>query len=382
MMSQAQVSKSIANTSGGLFAALTSTERSTITNLTITGTVDYQDFVTMNNMRLLSTIDLSGASIVAYTYGSTVYPANTIPSQAFSNKTSLTTLTLPVSVSAIGSYAFSSCGNLKLFTIPASVTSIGDGSFTGCGSLTTTTVPASVTSIGAEAFSTCNHLTGPITIPFGVTAIGNATFKQCSALTSVIIPSTVTSIGDNAFYRCDAITSMDIPSSVKTIGASAFSSSYRLASVTIPASVTSIGNQTFYGCIGLTSIYAYPVTPVDLVSIYTAVFTSVNTNTCTLYVPVGSKTAYQTAVQWRDFQKIVEITTPVPELNSTTIKVYTQKSSIIVEGTSVGEKISVYNLNGVMLQTIQSKGERFSIPVEPNVVYLVKTPTKIIKIKL
>jgi hypothetical protein len=79
-----------------------------------------------------------------------------------------------------------------------------------------------------------------------------------------------------------------------------------LTSLTIPNSVTSIGEKTFSGCISLTSIYAYPKTPVDLGSSY-SVFDGVNTGTCTLYVPKGSLSAYQTANQWRYFTHIVEM---------------------------------------------------------------------------
>jgi len=375
MIGQSTFSLTVNCTSGGLATAVGSALNTT-TNLTITGSIDSRDFGTMNNMTALAIIDLSGVSITAYSS----YPANTIPLQAFSNKFSLTTLTLSTSVTAIGNYAFSNCQNLKLFTLLASITSIGDGAFTSCINLTNTTIPSSVTFLGAEAFSSCNALTGPLVIPAGITSIGINTFKECFALKSVLIPSSVITIGEKAFYRCEAITSMDIPFSVKSIGASAFYFCYRMTSVTIPSSVLSIGNQAFYSCIGLTSIYSYPVIPVDLVSIYTAVFTSVNTNSCTLYVPIGSKAAYQVAVQWKDFKNIVETTTAVPNLFHSNLIVYTNMSAIIVEGSSVGEILSVYSQNGLKLQSIKSKGERLSIPVTFKGVYFVKTQNEVVKV--
>src|SRR5690242_2749344 len=59
--------------------------------------------------------------------------------------------------------------------IPASidgypVTSIGDGAFQG-SSLTSVTIPNSVTNIGDNAFSECTGLTS-VTIPNSVTSIG------------------------------------------------------------------------------------------------------------------------------------------------------------------------------------------------------------------
>ena len=52
-------------------------------------------------------------------------------------------------------------------------------------SLTSVTIPDSVTNIGADAFSGCSSLTS-VTIPNSVTSIGSGTFYGCTSLTSVI----------------------------------------------------------------------------------------------------------------------------------------------------------------------------------------------------
>ncbi|HEX7583948.1 MAG TPA: hypothetical protein VF373_04615, partial [Prolixibacteraceae bacterium] len=55
----AQVSKTVNVTAGSLSLALTNTEKSTITNLTLTGTIDARDFKTMrDSMTVLAEIDL------------------------------------------------------------------------------------------------------------------------------------------------------------------------------------------------------------------------------------------------------------------------------------------------------------------------------------
>jgi hypothetical protein len=55
---------------------------------------------------------------------------------AFSGCTSLTSITIPNSVTNIGAYAFYGCTGLTSVTIPNSVTSIMDGAFRGCPGLT------------------------------------------------------------------------------------------------------------------------------------------------------------------------------------------------------------------------------------------------------
>ena len=52
----------------------------------------------------------------------------------------------------IGDYAFSQCSSLASVTIGDSVTSIGDSAFYQCSSLASVTIGDSVTSIGGGAF--------------------------------------------------------------------------------------------------------------------------------------------------------------------------------------------------------------------------------------
>ena len=90
-----------------------------------------------------------------------------------------------------------------ILIIENSVTSIGYLTFYGCSitSITSITIPNSVTSIGDRAFENCTSLTS-ITIPNSVTSIGDWAFKNCSSLTSITIPNSVTFIGYRAFYGC------------------------------------------------------------------------------------------------------------------------------------------------------------------------------------
>ena len=102
------------------------------------------------------------------------------------------------------------------------VVGIGDNAFEDCSSLTSVTIPNSVTSIGKSVFYYCKNLKS-VTIPNSVTSIGDSAFVCCSALTSVAIPTSVTSIGWGAFRDCSSLTSVTIPNSVTSIGGDAFS---------------------------------------------------------------------------------------------------------------------------------------------------------------
>jgi hypothetical protein len=300
----AEVTKTIYSKAGTLFSKMTDTELSTVTDLILTGTIDARDFVTIRDKMIrVKRIDLSNAYISYYTGidGTTPfniqYPANAIQVNAFINnnfvsKTSLTTISLPNSLTSIGVCAFCECKGLISVHMPKSVTTIGDGAFQGC-----------------------SGLTGKLIIPDSVTSIKNCAFQGCKSLTAVSIPHSVTSIGDQAFGGCSGLTSLTIPQSVTTIGNSAFAVCTGLTNLSIPKSVIFIDAQAFWGCIGLTTIIANSKLPINLSTSY-QVFSNVNKTTCTLYVPNGSKIYYTASNQWQDFLNTVEMPATISTVNN------------------------------------------------------------------
>ena len=174
--------------------------------------------------------------------------------QALRYCSALTTITLPKSITSIGGYAFANNTGLTTFTIPDSITTIENGQFSACSKLTSITIPDSVITIGDWAFSGCESLTSA-TISDSVTTIGRGAFKDCRGLTSITIPDSVTSIGNDAFKDCRGLTSITIPDSVTSIGAWAFHYCSNLERIIIPDSVTSIGMGAVYGCDSLTEVY-------------------------------------------------------------------------------------------------------------------------------
>ena len=156
-------------------------------------------------------------------------------------------------VTSLGN-SFYGCSSLTSITIPSSVTSLDRLCFSGCSSLTSITIPSSVTSLGRSCFSGCSSLTS-ITIPSSVISLGEYCFDSCSGLTSVSIPSSVTSLGECCFYGCSRLSSVTIPSSVTSLGRSCFSACTGLTSITIPSSVTSLGSSCFALCNKLETVY-------------------------------------------------------------------------------------------------------------------------------
>ncbi len=178
---------------------------------------------------------------------------------------------------------------------------IGNQAFDGCSSLTSLTLPSSVTSIGGSAFSGCSGLTS-LTLPSSVTKIGWYAFRGCSGLTNLSLPSSVTEIGWYAFDGCSGLTSLTLPSSVSSIGSFAFYGCSGLTSLTLPSSVSSIGESAFSGCSGLSSIYVNWESPL---SIDASTFEDANTGKCILYVPKGTYDDYWIS-NWGIFENIVE----------------------------------------------------------------------------
>ena len=177
---------------------------------------------------------------------------------AFDGCTSVTSVTIPDSVTSIWSSAFRGCTGLETVTFGADsvLREIGSSAFSGCSSLKSINLPSSdLKQIGSGAFYGCSSLEG-IEIPAAVEAVEEQTFYGCSALASVSFEegSAAASIGDYAFYDCTSLGSVEIPGSVESIGDYAFCLCASLKSVEVPGSVENIGARAFQYCDVLDSV--------------------------------------------------------------------------------------------------------------------------------
>lgn len=165
------------------------------------------------------------------------------------------TILLPDGLTHIGTYVFggyySKCRNLKNIVIPEGVVSIGAGAFYGASSLTSVSLPKSLTEIGDKAFGS-SGLTA-VVIPEGVTTIGTDAFAHSRQLSSVKLPNSLTEMGWNVFREC-ALTSVVIPEGVTTIEGGTFRDNRQLSSVELPKNLKTIGLMAFSGCSALSSV--------------------------------------------------------------------------------------------------------------------------------
>ena len=240
-----------------------------------------------------------------------------IPSYLCYEMSSLSSITIPNSVTSIGSSAFFGCSSLTsvvwnaencadfssysvapFYDIRSQITSFTFGDSVlhipsylcyRMSNLTSITVPNSVTSIGDNAFRYCSSLTSPVynahvfaflpttysgayTINDGITSIAGGAFAESSSLTSITIPCSVMKIGEGAFDKCSSINTIVIkannleelcknnvnnqlvPADIHLIPRKYIVNNEDITDIVVPKSIESINSYALYGCSSLNSI--------------------------------------------------------------------------------------------------------------------------------
>jgi hypothetical protein len=166
-----------------------------------------------------------------------------IEADAFQGCTSLTSITIPNSVTSIGDSAFAYT-KVNNVIIPNSVINIGQQVFEGCSSLSNITIGNNVQSIGGSCF--LDSAISSIVFPDSVTSVGAGMFEGCSSLKNVIFGNGITSIPGSFFYGCLLLSQVTFGSGVTTIGAYTFYQCTSLKKINIPNKLTTIPNYAFY----------------------------------------------------------------------------------------------------------------------------------------
>ena len=220
---------------------------------------------------------------------------------------------IPNTVQIIGQHAFAGCLNLSEVSIPNSVTTIEDNAFSDCRALTSVVIPSSVTLLYQQSFSGCYSLKSIRVDENNRTydsrnncnaVIETATKTLMLGCQGTIIPKGITSIADRAFINCEKLDSIKIPYGVTYIGENAFRSCSDLVYVEIPNSVLTIGYDAFDYCYNIQTIVSKIKDPEGMNMGWA--FSS-SYGSAILYVPKGTKQAYQNKSGWSDFYYIEEM---------------------------------------------------------------------------
>ena len=118
-------------------------------------------------------------------------------------------LEIPEGVRKILPNTLMNCESLTSVSIPGSVTIIGACSFLGCRNLRQVELREGLRTIDVAAFMGCTSLES-IIIPEGVRIIAHDAFKGCTGLSRIVLPSSVSIIGRGAFEGCTSLTEDDL----------------------------------------------------------------------------------------------------------------------------------------------------------------------------
>lgn len=168
-----------------------------------------------------------------------------ITDSLFSQKPTITSVTIPACVNKIGSSAFAESG-LKSITFSSANLSIEQYAFMDCSSLEELSLPATVTSIGTSAFQNCTSLK-TVTFSGSLKELPASLFAQCSSLETVSFPTGLETVGKSAFAyagSAEMTLRLILPDGVQTIESNAFAGAY-IGVLYLPASVQSIDSDAF-----------------------------------------------------------------------------------------------------------------------------------------
>lgn len=219
---------------------------------TLTGISHSDGVVALGGYAMAGCVELVKYRFAPYT--------QSVGNNAFASDTKLGSVTNfeNTKVSQVAQNVFSQCSSLISISLPNTITAIGDGAFEGCSKLTSIDLSKTkTTTIGTSAFASCGNL-GTIILPTTLTIIGTSAFKDDTNLRSVqnLEKTIVSTINKNAFLECKNLSSVKLPQTLSTLGESAFEGCSNLTAVSgfENTAVKILEARTFANCSSLSTL--------------------------------------------------------------------------------------------------------------------------------
>ena len=220
-------------------------------------------------------------------------------------------VTLPSTITTIDEYALAACLSVKEIKLHEGLERIGNYAF-GFTSLSSIELPASLTYLG-EALAAWTTSLKKITVAEGNTCfrfVNDALYNADMTLFYMVLPGnngieiaeTVTRIGRDAIQSTELET-LVIPDNVREIGIQAITGNPRLKTVVIGCGVEETGTMALDENQSLEAIYLRRETPAIIEE---DLFEDEYYDKVTLYVPTGTKRAYELDAYWGRFRNIAE----------------------------------------------------------------------------
>ena len=227
------------------------------------------------------------------------------------------------------------------------------------------------------------HIFGDLEVPaevnyrnikFKVVSIGELALSYCTHTYNLKLNEGLETIQEAAFRFINNIKELVIPNSVKRIEGTFIAECHSLKTITLGTGLQSLGMYAFWYVDGLRYIYSLNPIPPKFDDPNHS-FDDTPVDQITLYVPIGSKSAYENAPGWNLFAgRIVEIDpTGIADVTTDGLSITVSNHRIHVEGAKVGCFLNVYDLSGNKCMSVRITSGKVNINCNvPNGVYVVR----------
>ncbi|EAY06061.1 surface antigen BspA-like [Trichomonas vaginalis G3] len=209
-------------------------------------------------------------------HNSKSYVVGILRKSLFENST-ITSITLPNSITEIKQNCFANCKKLKTVNLKAlKLNSIRARTFCSCDSLVAVILPTTVKTIEDYSFYNCYNLEAIDTENIPIVSIGNYSFTNCRKLTEIVVNNKKFSyLGDYCFANT-SLTSFNFQDNLTHLGIGAFSHTKlrnfeisdtllteiadhafeycQITELLLPPSINSIGESAFEGNSGIKNV--------------------------------------------------------------------------------------------------------------------------------